>query len=128
MNSSQSDPLPKSKRWRETHALQVQAFLDASDEVDIDEETAEDILQGFDGYLAESEGEDVDIGNYQDPINTLDANIHHDRSDDQSGNDDGRDAMLDALQYEGMPLISVCISDLHNQYKMCDISAPGVKK
>lgn len=106
MSSVQSDSFPKSKRSRETHALQVQAFLDASDEVDIDEEIAEDILQGFDGYLDDGEGEDVDIGNYRETNNNLDGDIHHDESGDQNGSDDDRDPRLDALGYEGMSSIS----------------------
>ena len=49
--SSRDPASPKSKRQREVYALQVQAFLDAADEVDINEEIAMDILQGFDGSL-----------------------------------------------------------------------------
>jgi hypothetical protein len=109
VNSLPSGSFLISKRWRETYALQVQAFLDASDEVDMDEEIAEDILEGFDGYLDDNEEGDVDIGNYTQPSNTLGANIHYDGG---SSNDD-RDPRLDALEYEGMSLIFAGLHEIH---------------
>ncbi|KAF7983747.1 hypothetical protein HWV62_19721 [Athelia sp. TMB] len=50
-----------SKYRREAYALQVQAFINAADEVDIDEEIIDDILDGFDGPIRGLDGDDVDV-------------------------------------------------------------------
>lgn len=44
------------------HAIQVRAFLDASDVVDADPDTIEDILDGFDDTVLSVEDEDEEDG------------------------------------------------------------------
>lgn len=51
----------QSTRRRQAHALQVQAFLNAADEVDIDEEIAEDLLDGLEGDINFGDEIEVDI-------------------------------------------------------------------
>ena len=51
----------RSSRRRQAHVLQVQAFLNAADEVDIDEEVENDLLDGLEGDLNLSNEIEVDI-------------------------------------------------------------------
>lgn len=61
ISAQNSAPTHKSRYRRDTYALQVQAFLNAADEVDVDEETIEDILDGYEGKIDLLEEEDVDV-------------------------------------------------------------------
>jgi hypothetical protein len=66
--ASPEPPSRSSKQRRTIYALQVRAFLGASEEVDIDAETVQDLLEGFSDTLmpgtdtdSEDDEEDVDI-------------------------------------------------------------------
>jgi NAD-dependent histone deacetylase SIR2 len=83
------------------YALQVQAFLDAADEVDIDQEIAADILQGFDGDLHGGEFDDdldIEADNTRTAIN---AQEDDEEDKDWEGGDDDDDSDLDAFEEEG---------------------------
>jgi hypothetical protein len=83
----------------------VQAFLDAADEVDIDQDIATDILQGFDGDL--NNGEDGEVDVEADGEMSAVADIYVQDSDDDKedrdweGGDDEGSSELDAFQEEG---------------------------
>lgn len=97
MSTGVTLPNVSSHKAKRIHALQAQVFLDASDEVDIDEEIAEDILQGFDGYLIDGE-EEVDIGSGKERSETCAADVHDHEGDDwQSGDSEG-DSWLDTFE------------------------------
>lgn len=53
-NTAMEDP---QQRKSEIHALQVHAFLDAADEVDVDNDTVEDLLEGLEDDPASHAGE-----------------------------------------------------------------------
>lgn len=99
--SEHTSPLPKSNRRHAVHALQVQAFLDAADEVDIDQEIVDDILQGFNGKLNIGEDGDVDIESNVNP-SPEDATIPEDgaNEDDWEGADDDSQTELEELTRE----------------------------
>ena len=66
--SPEQDPLTledgalnRSTRRRRAHILQVQAFLNASDEVDIDEDIEKDLLDGLESDLDLGDEIEVDI-------------------------------------------------------------------
>lgn len=93
----------KSKRKREVFARQVQAFLDASDEVDIDQEIVDDILQGFDGELHFDGDVEVDIEDDNEPGTEARFNLENEDDDGiELEKDDNEDASdLDVSQEEG---------------------------
>ena len=57
---------PKSTRPCQAHVLQVQAFVNAADEVDIDDEIAKDLLDGLEGDINLGDEIEVDIEDDQD--------------------------------------------------------------
>jgi hypothetical protein len=78
----------------------VQGFLDASDEVDIDQEIVDDILDGFDGYLNDCEEEDVDVDGGKE---TLMPDEQDDGGNsDWKGSDDDGESGLDVPEDEGV--------------------------
>ncbi|KZP30481.1 DHS-like NAD/FAD-binding domain-containing protein [Athelia psychrophila] len=95
----------KSRYRREAYASQVQAFINAADEVDIDEETIDDILDGFDGEIdaMEEGGSDVDVesaANASAPAG-LDGTESEDEADAESdGAEEDPDAQLEQLSDE----------------------------
>lgn len=95
----------KSRYRREAYASQVQAFINAADEVDIDEETINDILDGFDGEIdaMEEGGSDVDVesaANASAPAG-LDGTESEDEADAESdGAEEDPDAQLEQLSDE----------------------------
>jgi hypothetical protein len=122
--SSRDSSSPKSERQREVYALQVQAFLDAADEVDIDEETAMDILQGFDGDLHIGEDDEVNVEvdgepNTSTEINELDENWESE--------DDGASSEHDMHEEEGkniavlMAAKCICIHGVCGGHALCRI-------
>jgi NAD-dependent histone deacetylase SIR2 len=104
----------------------VQAFLDAADEVDIDEETAMDILQGFDGDLHIGEDDEVNVEvdgepNTSTEINELDENWESE--------DDGASSEHDMHEEEGKNIVvlmaakcmCICIHGVCGGHALCRI-------
>jgi len=91
----------KSKRQREVYTLQVQAFLDAADEVDIDQDIAADILQGFDGDLNNGIYDEVDVEANRESSTGAAINMLDDEEDRDWGDGDDEGSELDALGEEG---------------------------
>lgn len=98
------DPISKKlKRQRETYSLQVRAFLDAADEVDIDQDVATDILEGFEGDINDDEGNEVDV-EADGELSTNTAIYSEDDDDNDNGwkvGDDDEDPESDAQEEEG---------------------------
>jgi NAD-dependent histone deacetylase SIR2 len=97
---SKDPSFTKSKPQRDVYALQVQAFLDAADEVDIDQEIATDILQGFDGDL---QGNEIEIEADGKANADYAINVHKSDEEDSDLGDAGDDdsSELDAYEEEG---------------------------
>lgn len=111
--SGHSRPV-KSKRQREVHALQVRAFLDAADEVDIDQEIAVDILEGFDGDAGGADFDDeVDVeADEESSTGTALVNTPENDDDDEDweGADDDDSSEADMLEEKGE--VSVIFSSI----------------
>jgi hypothetical protein len=83
------------------YALQVQAFLDAADEVDIDEDITADILRDFDGNLHNDEDGEVNVDVDGEPNVGIAMGGQDGEDKDWESEDDDASSELDVLEEEG---------------------------